>query len=150
MGSLVSDIRTSADCVANALSKSGYRADFSLQSLKEVDRFFDEQSQNGQGMPGGLLADQVGPRIFAIGSYIGETIRRLYGGTWQCNDDDPRGEINVALNLPGGGVIWPVQRAIKRFKNGPEDEIYGYGYAVTEKLSPISNPPSAKAWWKFW
>src|SRR4029453_9500950 len=117
MPTLVEDIRTAADWIAKALSSSGYRADFSITSLKEVDRFFDEHSKNGQAVPGGLLSEQLGSRMFALGGYVGEVIRRTHGGHWQANDKDPEGEINIALVLPTGGLIWPVQRVMKRFKN---------------------------------
>ena len=43
------------------------------------------------------------------------------------DDDDPEGEINVQLVLPGGGVIWPVQRVMKRFQNGSVDGLSVYG-----------------------
>jgi hypothetical protein len=35
--------------------------------------------------------------------------------------------MNIALHLPDGSIIWPVQRVIKRFRNGPEDSIAFYG-----------------------
>lgn len=53
--------------------------------------------------------------MFAVGSYVGEVIRRHYGGEWRGNDEDPEGEINLGLVLPGGAIIWPVQRVLKRF-----------------------------------
>jgi hypothetical protein len=39
---IVQDAVALADQISRALSQSGYNADFSLESLKEVDRFFDE------------------------------------------------------------------------------------------------------------
>jgi hypothetical protein len=45
----------------------------------------------------------------------------------RASDEDPDGEINVELELSGGGVIWPVQRAMKRCANGAEDGIAAYG-----------------------
>jgi hypothetical protein len=62
MATLIEDAQPYANWVANALTSSGYRADFSLESLKEIDRFFDEQSQDGEAVAGGLLAEQLGPR----------------------------------------------------------------------------------------
>jgi len=56
-------------------TSSGYCADFSIDSLRDIDRFFDEHSRKGEVVPGGLLAERFGSRIFAIGSYVGETIR---------------------------------------------------------------------------
>ena len=71
-----------AERIATALTSSGYRADFSPASLWDIDRFFDEQSDKGRPRRGGLLADETGARLFALGAYTGEVIRRAVGGTW--------------------------------------------------------------------
>lgn len=34
--------------------------------------------------------------LFSLGSYIGETAIRLYGGEWDTEDDDPQGEITIS------------------------------------------------------
>lgn len=131
---IIRDVKKAAEWVATALTASGYMADFSAQSIKEVERFFDEHSENGAARPGGLLSEQLGPRIFAIGSYIGETIRRNIGGEWHGDDDDPEAEVNVELILPDGSRIWPIQRAMKRFKNGNEDSIVAYAVSLGLKF----------------
>lgn len=131
--SLVEDAQQMAAWVAGALSQSGYRADFSLESLREIDRFFDEQSLDGKAKPGGLLSEQLGSRIFAIGSYVGECVIRHYGGAWQADDADPEGEVNIQVVLPGDIVIWPVQRVMKRLRNGAEDALYAYGCLAGKK-----------------
>jgi hypothetical protein len=127
---IVSDALLSAEQISRALSQSGYKADFSLESLKQVDRFFEEQVANGQPKPGGLLSQQLGARLFAIGAYVGEVIRRQNGGEWQSDDNDPQAEINIAVRLQTGVILWPVQRVMKRFKNGAEDGIWIYGAAA--------------------
>jgi hypothetical protein len=109
------------------LRRTGYKVDFSLDSLRDIERFFDEHSCDGEAVPGGLLSEQLGPRIFALGAYVGEVVIRTYEGQWRADDNDPEGELNIEVVLPGGAVIWPVQRVMKRFKNGPEDGIYAYG-----------------------
>jgi hypothetical protein len=129
---VVTDASASADWIARALTSSGYNADFSLKSLKEVDRFFEEQAPAGKPLPDGLLSSSLGSRLFAIGSYVGETIRRHSGGAWQGNDFDPDSEINIAVQLKSGAKFWPVQRVMKRFKNGSEDGIYVYAIGLTE------------------
>ena len=75
--------------------------------------------------------------MFAIGAYAGEVVRRARGGEWIGNDSDPQGEIDITLKLPSGGVCWPVQRAIKRFKNGSEDSLYAWGHSL---LNPSEKP----------
>jgi hypothetical protein len=130
---IVKDTLDAANWAATALPGVGYKADFTLDSLKEIDRLFDEQTAEGKPKPGGLLSDQFGSRIFVLGAYVGEVIRRHYGGEWQGDDADPRAEINVAVRLNSGTLFWPIQRVMKRCKNGPEDGIYVYGRFMERK-----------------
>jgi hypothetical protein len=80
---IVEDAAQSAGWIATALNSSGYSADFSANSMAEVDRFFDEHAKNGVPRKGGLLATDRGPRLFAAGAYVGEVLRRALGGEWQ-------------------------------------------------------------------
>jgi len=150
MGKIIDDIDAAANWIATALSSSGYKADFSLASLWEIDRFFDEHSQNGQAVPGGLLSESLGNRIFSVGSYIGEVIRREKGGSWIGDDSDLQVEINVELLLNDGVKCWPVQRAMKRFKNGQEDGIGVYGLGMGLDVGPKPSVEKMRPWWKVW
>ena len=128
---VAADAKASAAWIAKALSASGYKADFSVESLGEIDRFFDDHAPNGHAKADGLLSSDVGARLFALGGYVGEVIRRASGGDWKGNDKDPQAEITIALQLKNGTTLWPVQRVMKRFKNGSEDGVYVYGIAAT-------------------
>ena len=138
MGKNLADVVTSSDWIAKALQSCGYAADFTPGSLWEIERFLDEQTATGAARPGGLLAEGLGYRLFALGAYVGEVIRRDRGGVWISNDDDPQAEINVVLKMNDGGIIWPVQRVLKRFKNGREESLIGYGAALGLSLGPDS------------
>jgi hypothetical protein len=140
MRTIKEDIAAGADWISRALRRSGYRADFSPQSLWEIDRFFDEHGENGVARPGGLLSESLGSRLFSIGSYIGEVVRRKLGGEWVGDDADPQAEINVELHLPDGSRCWPVQRTMKRFKNGPEDGIVAWGLGAGLEVGPRPEP----------
>ena len=98
--------------------------------MKEIDRFFDEQSGEN-----GIISKGRGRIIFAIGSYIGETVIRLFGGKWLTDDSDPQGEITAAVQLDNGTVIFPMQRVIKRYQNGSEDGIYAYVYVLSPEAA---------------
>jgi hypothetical protein len=63
-----------------------------------------------------LLSQDLGSRLFAVGAYIGEVIRRERGGDWVADDNDPQAEINLAVRLTDGTTCLPIQRAMKRFK----------------------------------
>ena len=73
---LAEDIPKAAAWVAGNLFASGYRADYTLESMKELDRFFDQQSG-----PGGILSRNRGQILFGLGAYVGQTAIRLYGGS---------------------------------------------------------------------
>lgn len=137
---LLDDLESSAQWIARALTSSGYRADFSAASLWEVDRFFDEQTKNGRPRRLGLLSSDLGTRMFSIGAYVGEVVRRAVGGSWHVDDDDPQSEVDVRLDLPDGSQIWPVQRVTKRLTNGAEDGIAAYGAALGAPVGPRPAP----------
>lgn len=123
---LYEDIHTACEWVVLALNSSDYKADYTLESMKEIDRFIDEQSGEN-----GIISRGRGKILFSLGCYIGETVIRLYGGKWYADDNDPAGEINVSVKLDNGTVISPVQRVIKRYQNGSEDGIYAYAYVLS-------------------
>jgi hypothetical protein len=137
---IVEDVTGAAQWMAQALTSSEYRADFTPGSMWEVERFFDEQASNGQAAPRGLLSEDLGQRIFGLGAYVGEVLRQDRGGVWQGHDDDLQAEINIALHLSDGTVIWPVQRAMKRFSNGPEDSIVAYAAGLGVEVGPRPTP----------
>ena len=118
--------------ITKILKNLFYKADFSINSLKEIDRFFDEQNT-----PDGIINRNRGQILFALGAYIGEVIISAYGGEWLTDDNDPQGEVNIAVKLKNGSIIFPVQRAMKRYQNGKEDSIYDYGYVLGEKNTKV-------------
>lgn len=120
------DIHTACEWVVMALNSSGYKADYTLESMKEIDRFIDEQSGEN-----GIISRGRGKILFSLGCYVGETVIRLCGGKWHTDDNDPQGEINASVELDNGTVIFPMQRVIKRYQNGSEDGIYAYVYVLS-------------------
>jgi hypothetical protein len=85
--------------------------------------------------------------LFSIGAYIGETLlRNAPGAYWKTEDADPEGEITAAIHLPDGTICWPMQRAIKRFRNGSADSIYAYGQAIIPSPLIVKRK---KSWWPF-
>ncbi|MER8579785.1 hypothetical protein NKG95_13780 [Mesorhizobium sp. M1423] len=118
---LQEDIPIAAQWISNALQSSDYGADFSPQSISEVERFFREQTKDGEPISDGLMAQDIGSRLFALGSYCGEVLRKELGGHWLTNDDDPEGEINAALEVGSGVTCWPMQRAMKRLRSSEDD-----------------------------
>jgi hypothetical protein len=128
--SIVRDAIEAADWMAKSLLDKGYKADFSLESLKEVDRFIDDEAPDGKPKPGSHLAQQFGAQIFGLGAYLGETIRRQGNGQWEGNDRDAWPEVTLAVRLKSGALVRPTQRVLKRLETGPENNLYPFGVVV--------------------
>ncbi len=139
MASIEDDVVGAADAVAPALVTSGYRADFAPASVWELERFFVEHTAGGAPTPGGLLAADTGKRVFAVGCYLGETLRRNLGGRWFGDEDDPNTEVTVTLILPDGTEALPVQQVMQRIVRGDADNVAWYAIALGLEPGP---PPS--------
>lgn len=134
---IITDAREAGRWAASTLSQTGYDLDFSVASLREVDRFFDDQMVRGRIMLGSDLGRNPGRFIFALGSYVGEVVRRAGNGVWAGEWLDPLG-MKLEVRLAKGDRIWPIQRVYARFRSGPEDGIYVYGMSVLGLLKEVS------------
>jgi hypothetical protein len=157
MTTIREDIKTFSGMIVKGFSVDKLTLDYTLRSFKDIDKFYDLHSKNGERIEGGRFSKNLGQILFALGAYVGETIIRIVPGTtWETDENDPEGEVNAMLKLPNGTIAWPMQRTIKRFRNGEKDGIYVYGYHIIkdyvdiEKLLEQEQVSRAKKpWWKF-
>ncbi|MFE7932934.1 hypothetical protein ACFU6S_30295 [Streptomyces sp. NPDC057456] len=56
--------------------------------------------------------------------------------------------MNIALRMPEASIIWPVQRVLQRFQNGPESSIVSYATGLGP--APISRHPSSSVRRRSW
>ncbi len=165
MATLKEDIKSGSDWIVEALASDGFKLDYTIDSIIEVDRFFTVNMKDGKPTKGGRLYGRgYGPKIFALGSYVGETIiQNVNGAEWITDDNDPQAELNVFLKLPNESQIWPIKKVMKRFQNGAEEALYPYVYIVTKEFTDLpfneefwsltvenGEPDQIKPWWKFW
>ena len=131
MPNLLEDIHNYSPLAVQAFEKMGKKLDFSLESFNYLDIYFDDNTLNGQPKLGSDLSQSTGAKIFAVASYIGETlIKCCPGSVWVTNDSDPEGEVNIAVKFQNGSIVWPMQKVMKRIRNGNEDSLYAYGQLV--------------------
>ena len=158
MATIKEDIETFSDMIVKGFKVDKLTLDYTLTSFKDIDKFYDLHSKNGESVEGGRFSKNLGQILFALGAYIGQTIIRIVPGTvWETDDNDPEGEINAILKLPDGTTAWPMQRAIKRFRNGGEDGIFVYGYYIIENYMDVKKlleteevSRTKRPWWKIW
>lgn len=117
--SLLADLHAADEWATDNLNKTGYKADHTLESMREVERFIDENPS--------LFAGKSGSIVFSLGAYVGETIKHLCGGRWVTDDQDPQGELYCTVEYGGTSFCWPVIRVMKRVHEGWEEgDLYGY------------------------
>lgn len=161
MKSLREDILESSRWLIATFKSLNKDLDYSIESVKIIDNFLDEQIVDGKPKEGGVLFNSYGSKVFAIGCYIGDTIiKNTRAVKWEYDEQDEQVEINIRLVSVNGTNLWPVQRVMKRIKNGREDELYAYVFlAVNDYLKydgdipsdfSIENVQASKPKWKFW
>ncbi|MEW6368036.1 MAG: tetratricopeptide repeat protein [Acidobacteriota bacterium] len=114
----------------------GIKLDFSPASLQALDDFIDQTwGTEGEAPKSDDYEPSQGKKsiIMGFGSYLGETIRRLYKGSWQ-EDPQGRGPLWAIVSLPGDLHCFPISRMLRRFKNGTEDSLYGFYMGIRAKL----------------
>lgn len=126
---LIEDIQIASQWVSEALISSGYNADYSIESLKELDRFLKEENR-----PKGILSKDVGSKLFALGAYLGEVFIKKYGGVWITDDYDRNGEIKITVQLDVDITFMPVMSVMKCYENCEENSLYALAMAIEENV----------------
>ena len=128
-----------------AAVRYGVRLDYTEGSVQAVEALLDRVARaRRKGLLGRLF--RRGPtdkdlwaHALVFGAYLGEVMRRMWGGEWQA----PRPEIGeeyVTFNY-GETYVWPTAKAYKRLLNGDEDNVWFY-YRVLKAESPLRKPSS--------
>lgn len=80
----------------------------------------------------GPTPDQMATISLAYGAYLGEIIRREFGGTWR--NDDVNGEPAIALVFSPQTKLFPPAKVWKRLNRGDEDNIRTFYEFYSEML----------------
>lgn len=118
---LIEDLEKAAHWAAENLTASGYLADYSLDSLKDLDRFFETERA-------GLLTEheERGVVLFTLGAYLGHVALETHGGSWLVDNQDPQAELHVKVLLDSGQAFQPVQTCISRYKHVRSQSLYAF------------------------
>ena len=129
------------DAVDFAREHFGYDLDYSVESVERVEqilaRFHDElPSGLGKALRRGRPSEeQIEQQAKVWGGYLGEVIRRRWGGTWTIPTEGPMANA-FCLKL-GETLISPPGKAYKRIVDGPGDSVSFYVAVLAEELSDL-------------
>lgn len=126
--------------VATALERFEVTLDYSIESIKDLDRILDRQHQQ---IPRGLSRlTQKGPPESTIqasarvwGGYLGEVIRRQWGGQWSLAEEGAYEGSHILSVLEGEVQMCPQSKAYKRLKNGSGDNIWKYLAVLNDMIA---------------
>jgi len=114
------------------------KLDYSIESIKIVEQELSRISQEvDKGKP------QEGTFGIAIGhgAYVGECLRRKYGGAW-AYDHAVGGKQSFPLALKEGPTLFPVTWCYKRLIGGEEHNVYETLNQYLQSRSLITNATS--------
>lgn len=138
---IMEKIQRNAELVREQMGPiSGLAFDYDAESVRWVDGYINRQYE--RGLDDALLSTMES----VLGSYLGECIRRNYGGAWH---EDVYGW-HIRFNAENG--VYPFSKVRKQLDAGPEESIYsfftmipivfGAGSPMLEgKASTLSVPP---------
>ena len=87
----------------------------------------------------GPSPEQMATLSLAYGAYLGEVIRRQFGGTW--NKQEVNGEPAIALVFNPQTKIFPPSKVWNRLNSGEEDNIWRFYQLLSEMLKGVDEQP---------
>lgn len=71
-------------------------------------------------------AVRAGVKLYYLGAYLGEVLRRRAGGEWAFDEKDPLGQIRAELRLTNGKFLRPIEEVMKRLEHGGKADLSGF------------------------
>jgi len=114
--------------------------DFTVQSVEKLDNiantFYNVVAKGGVKGIGG--DEMLWKASWLYGCFLGEVIRKRWGGMWLMDKDKPDDKNALILNVHGNSTF-PVFKVAKRITNGPEDSLVHYYNVLEQLLTNSSN-----------
>ncbi len=112
--------------------------DFSPRSIEDVELILARMHESiprkiyEKLYKRGPTPEQMATISLAYGAYLGEVIRREFGGTWM--NEEVNGEPAITLVFSPQAKIFPPAKVWKRLNAGEEDNVWTFYELLCEKL----------------
>ena len=124
--------------VEAAWEESELLLDYSPGSLEGVDAQIEALREEG------YTSEDVAEALFVLGCYIGEVMRRSWGGRWVATARSPLADLSpwpMVVLLPGGSAWDPIGKAYKRLELGDSEYIPAFFAAAAASLGGGGGEP---------
>src|SRR2546423_8205547 len=104
--------------------------DFSESSLQKVEQILSHLANEMPESAGDTAIDEMSK---VWGGYLGEVVRRRWGGEWTI-DYYPGGQyLIITLNV-GGSKLFPSMKVNRRLTEGPSEDLWSFYKKIKERL----------------
>ncbi len=102
--------------------------DYSEESLKQVENILERMQDpvRGSGASSAAPSDSETEDLCKVwGGYLGEVVRRHWGGEWVLETYPGGNVLTVALNVPGG-MVFPSMKIYRRLSQGAGESVWTF------------------------
>lgn len=96
------ELSRASNWISNFLIREGYHADYTIESLFEVDKFFKEKLHLV------LESDNNRNFIFSISAYIGEVMIRKFHGSWEVSHNIDLDDEIIGISFKNHKTVYPL------------------------------------------
>ncbi len=105
--------------------------DYSENSLMEVEAILSQCA--GRTPAGGPPSEDVGEMCKMWGSYLGEVVRRRFGGEWSIETYPGKQFATLALTV-GANKLYPTMKIDRRLTQGESENVWSFYKMIKAKL----------------
>jgi hypothetical protein len=102
------------------------RLDYSENSLMELESLLDKVSSSRQ-------LEDAAEACKMWGSYLGEVVRRRFGGEWSIETYPGKDFATLTLSV-GGAKLFPTMKIHRRLTRGSDDNLWTFYKMVKDRL----------------
>jgi hypothetical protein len=115
------------------------RLDYSENSLMELESILGQLALDLP--PGGPSTDELTEMCKMWGCYLGEVVRRRFGGDWSIDTYPGKQFATLTLTVVGN-KLFPSMKIHRRLTEGESDNVWSFYKMIKAKLEPAqkSNP----------
>jgi tetratricopeptide (TPR) repeat protein len=134
---------------AIALNRPLLELEFHPAAVAAVDAFFElTWGPEGKAPQDDAWQPTTGQRnvIISFGAFLGELLRREFGGAWKDDPAQPDNPYAARVVLPGGIEVFPISKVFRRLQNGRAEVFEPLHRLVREKLGAQAAPAEIPGW----
>jgi hypothetical protein len=120
-----------AEKAVQAARDFSVRLDYSEKSLLEVETILDRLAE-GPPSP----SDDMTEMCKMWGSYLGEVVRRRFGGEWAIETYPGKQFATLTLSV-GGNKLFPTMKIHRRLSQGQDDNVWSFYQMVKARLETV-------------